>query len=215
MVKAILNGTKTQTRRLIKPQPPYALKMMTEGQHAGEWHLYSDSPMMNPSIDSPWGARYLPPYQPGDILWVRETWKQATTGTAGPGLIDLILYRADEPQDTTGMMVEDRWHPAIHMRWTDARLFLQVKDVRAEQLRDISEAAAMAEGFVPDPLENDKTTVNFMCSVDCLQGSARGKFALLWNQTIKKSDSQRYGWYANPWVWVIEFERMEKAPWKN
>ena len=209
MVKAILDGRKTQTRRPIKPKPPCALKMMKEGYHAGEWHLYCDSPMIDPTINSPWGAQYLPPFQPGDILWVRETWKQATTGTAGPGLIDLILYKADGPQDTTGMMVEDRWHPSIHMRRIDARLFLRVKDVRVERLQDMTTADAEKEGAETDDWLD-------MCEEAGVVGlhtwSLREYFGYhIWDRTINgEKNMNRYSWNANPWVWVIEFERMEK-----
>ena len=115
MVKAILDGKKTQTRRVIKSAP---LGL-----------FYEDGcPARNP------------PYRSGDVLWVRETWKQETHDYAGGGyaLTDGYLYKADGPQDTTGMMVEDRWHPSIHMPRKAARLFLRVKDVRHERLQDIT-----------------------------------------------------------------------------
>lgn len=205
MVKAILNGSKTQTRRLIKPQPPCALKQMTEGHHAGEWHLYRDSPMMNPMINSPWGAQYLPPCQVGDTLWVRETWKQATSCPGGGGymLTDHILYKADEPFDTSGMMVEDRWHPSIHMRRIDARLFLRVKNVRVERLQDISVADIDAEGC---------KEYAYSTTTGELLPSRPIWFKILWNETIKPADLPRFGWDANPWVWVIEFERLDEKP---
>jgi hypothetical protein len=140
-----------------------------------------------------------PPVEPGDELWVRETWKQYTAGTAGPGLIDGYLYKADEPQDTTGMMVEDRWHPSIHMPRRAARIFLRVKNVRGERLRDIlgSAQAIQAEGV-------KSTTFP----------SILFEFKNLWNSTIKPADLPNYGWDANPWVWVIEFERERRSnPW--
>jgi len=185
MVRAILSGKKTQTRRICKGQP-------------------------QDGITSPEKIGYKPQYQAGDLLYVRETWKQATVGTAGPGLIDLYLYKADEPQDTTGMMVEGRWHPSIHMPKEAARIFLRVTNVRLERLKDISERDAISEGFDEEPIKDRNTNINFMCSVDCLQGSARGKFAMLWNTTVKPDTKDIYGWDANPWVWVIGFERTEK-----
>ena len=220
MVKAILDGRKTQTRRVIKPQPPCDLKMMTEGVHAGEWHLYNDSPMLHPQINSPWGAWYLSPYRPDDILWVRETWKQATTGTAGPGLIDLILYRADEPQDATAMMVEDRWHPSIHMPRKAARIFLRVKNVRAERLQDITEADAEAEGTDLEAWydydEWQHSVGDGLASDDCpvVFETKRGFFGRrVWDKTMQSVEQyMNFGWDANPWVWVIEFERVYGGP---
>ena len=203
MVKAILNGSKTQTRRLPSSRIRDAWC---------DWDEYQ-------CAVAPPGSRLeteegfykkCPPYKEGDILYVRETWKQATAGTAGPGLIDLYLYKADEPQDTTGMMVEGRWHPSIHMPKEAARIFLRVTNVRLERLKDISERDAISEGFDEEPIKDRNTNINFMCSVDCLQGSARGKFALLWNTTVKPDTKDIYGWDANPWVWVIEFERVER-----
>ena len=172
MVRAILEGRKTQTRRACKGQPQNGI--------------------LNPSL-----IGYKPPFHAGDILWVRETWKQATTGTAGPGLIDLYLYKADEPQDTTGMMVEDCWHPSIHMPRAAARLFLRVISVTMQRLQDIDDLGALAEGV----------TVN---SRTLFEGIYRDAFARLWDSTVRKSCLPYFGWDANPWVWVIEFARCDK-----
>lgn len=188
MVRAILDGRKTQTRRLIKPQPPCALKKMTEGQRAGEWHLYQDSPMMNPTTNSPWGAQYSPQYHPGDILWVRETWHGLKTGNEKFGHHKTFWYKADEKDGNP----DDKWRPSIHMPKEAARIFLKVKDVRAERLQDISVDEIRAEGL--DVLGKTMNTSFKMWSE-------------LWNSTVKKADLPRYGWEANPWVWVIEFER--------
>lgn len=191
MVKAILDGSKTQTRRLIKPQPPCVLKKMTEGHHTGEWHLYRDSPMMNPMINSPWGAQFLPPYKPDDILWVRETWNGGRLfGQKGNGYV----YAADyKEQSAFG------WRPSIHMPKEAARLFLLVKNVRCERLQDISHDDVLHEGII----ECEGRKYGEDC--DCVIVT----FAELWDSTIKKADLARYGWDANPWVWVIEFERLD------
>lgn len=210
MVHAIMDGRKTQTRRLIKApvlyevsEPPDHIEKVTLpwADYQFTWH---GKAIGNFELKAP--------YRPSDVLWVRETWCKWWL----PFGEWTYSYKAISPNGNmapTGPDPEDEWFvmpwkPSIHMPREAARLFLLVKDVRAERLMDISEADAMAEGFAPNPLESGKTTVNFMCSVDCFQGSARGKFALLWNQTIKKSDFQRYRWNANPWVWRIEFERI-------
>lgn len=211
MVKAILNGTKTQTRRLIKPQPPCTLKQMTEGYHAGEWHLFRDNPMLNPTTGSPWGAQYLPQYQVGDVLWVRETWVK----DAGR-----YMYRANysdtEKFYMNGREIKMAWRPSIHMPREAARLFLRVTGVRAEPLNDILEADAIAEGFTADPPDDSPHSSIFACYLEGgIYGTARIKFADLWEQTLKKQDRQRYGWNSNPWVWVYKFERMEKTLCRN
>lgn len=188
MVRAIMDGRKTQTRRLIKNIPLYAPYFeVVDGvpmacDQNGEWHPLTDFSRI----------------QPGDVLWVRETWTEMPYGFA---------YRADG-EEPDGWDINDRWYPSIHMPKEAARLFLRVTAVRAERLKNITEAGAIAEGFTEDPLEDGKTTVSFMCSVDCLQGTARGKFALLWNKTIRREEADRYGWKGNPWVWVIYFERI-------
>lgn len=129
-------------------------------------------------------------YQQGDILYVRETWHKD---------INRFMYRADYGKNEkfyrNGKEVQIKWQPSIHMPKEAARIWLKVKDVRVERLQDMDCKDAMKEGIDPRLCINLNHTVV--------------KFQKLWNSTIKKSDLDRYGWDANPWVWVIEFERIE------
>lgn len=124
-------------------------------------------------------------YQPGDILYVRETWKKAPNG---------YYYYEDWQRNDIANIT--KWKPSIHMPKEAARIWLKVTDVRVERLQEITEEQAKLEG----------------CNSGMLTGpcTARGQFENLWNSTIKKSDLDLYGWDANPRVWVIEFDRCEK-----
>ena len=202
MVRAILAGRKTQTRRLIRPQPAGQLSYIFGGSHPGKWTYMSRSEAKSWDVDESViheeeGKYWTPPCHGDDVLYVRETWKQATGGTAGPGLFDTFLFKADEPQDTTGLMVEGCWHPSIHMPRKAARIFLKVNRVRAERLKDITEEDAVAEG----------------CLAQSIFPTARDYFAALWNTTQGVAGKNvPENWAQNPWVWVIEFERMEGRP---
>jgi hypothetical protein len=181
MVRAILDGRKSCTRRVVKPQPT-----------------------------ARYGAQCIkPPYQPGDILYVRETWerfecwncegdergncpkepqKSVFDKTCG-----CYMYRA-----TDEIYGDARWHPSIHMPKEAARIWLKVTGVRVERLQEITSEQISREGVeaeYPHVLNGEEK---------------RYAFSTLWNSTIKKSDIDTYGWDANPWVWVIEFERCEK-----
>lgn len=183
MVRAILDGRKTVTRRVIKPQPIYNI-------HDGfNWKGYAYGNSLPPSVE---GAAYnfqcAAPYQPGDILYVRETWCLRYDG-------EKYFYKADKntPREEKRLIDYDHvsWHPSIHMPKEAARIWLKVTDVRVERLQDITEEQAEKEGC------NDYTS------------TALG-LCYLWDSTLKKSDFDRYSWDTNPWVWVIEFERCEK-----
>ena len=184
MVRAILDGRKTCTRRVIKPQPDekhtYPLGFVTDSTEKKEMGCFGFG------IDEYGGSiQYAkPPYQPGDILYVRETWKKAPNG---------YYYYEDWQRDDIADVT--KWKPSIHMPKEAARIWLKVTDVKVERLQEITEVQAQAEG----------------CNSGLLTGActARGQFEDLWNTTIKKSDLDRYGWNANSWVWVIEFERCE------
>lgn len=159
MVRAILDGRKTQTRRVVKPQPQsYSFD--------GRVYIFDEGELQKPS------------YQSGDILYVRETWCKV------PGLPPYV-YKASCFDGITR-----KWHPSIHMPKEAARIFLRVTDVRVERLQHITRDGAISEG--------------------CNAAIPVLEFQGIWDSTIKLADLDRYGWDANPWVWVYTFERCGK-----
>ncbi len=180
MVKAILDGRKTCTRRAIKF--PNGMTGRPIGK-AGD----NSNPL---GVMYPGGIK-RPPYQLGDILYVRETWFKD---------VDRYMYRANysdqEKFYRDSKEIEMKWKPSIHMPKEAARIWLKVTDVKVEQLQEMDKTDALKEGIDPRL---------------CLNLShALTKFKKIWDSTIKKSDLDIYGWDADPWVWVIEFERCEK-----
>lgn len=153
------------------------------------------------------------PYQLGQTLYVRETWCNYGELDDNDQVIDgteQYYYRADgeNPTPFNYIIENDKrrdypiWHPSIHMPKKAARIFLRVKDVRVERLQNISGQDLSKEGICTrEELCNGMTRGDF-------DGFAA--FAQLWNRTIKKADLKTYGWDANPWVWVIEFEHIGK-----
>lgn len=230
MVKEIIAGRKTVTRRVVKQKyDNTVLQMKTDkyGTRLIEIEQDVEGVTFGKREDgTSWRKLrgYIepkPPYQKYDILYVRETWKQAVTGTAGPGLIDTYLYKADGEEVPEGYDAEERWHPSIHMPKSVARIWLKVKDVRAERLQDITEDDVFAEGaetiinrcqhmvyscVPPEPCYNANPCPN--CIIDYSSPELFGR--MVWNPTISKKDADRYDWYANPWVWRIEFEKIER-----
>lgn len=178
MVKAILEGGKTITRRVVKPQPPATAHVSKVRSDYG-WSFWKDNPEKH----------YMkPPYRPGDILWVRETWCESL-GQAGKYFYRAYAGQLDEMKEYAHSF--NRWRPSIHMPLKAARIFLRVTGVRVERLQDISYADVIAEGIPAGHAENTK-------------------FMALWDGTMKREDRSRYGWNANPWVWVFDFERIRK-----
>lgn len=211
MVRAILAGAKTQTRRVMKVQPigghggPHARLVMADDAPE-KWRDCYD-------------VRVFCPYgQPGDRLWVRETWRSPEKNLAAWGR---VAYQADGVAGAWmgdggggrifvhhGYLVGfnhtekagywcgpskygDRWRPSIHMpRWA-SRLMLEVMDVRVERLQDIKEHDAIAEG-IGSPMLRDCKVVP--------------KFRELWDDL---NAARGFGWDANPWVWVISFRRCD------
>ncbi len=182
MVRAILDGRKSCTRRLVK---------FLLGENP-KWTGYIKAGLML------YNGRNEPcirtqPYQSGDILYVRETWCKG---------LERYIYRADysdtEKFYQDGKEINMKWQPSLHMPKEAARIFLRVTNVRVERLQEITSEQICKEGVeVEDPYG--------------LNGEEkRYAFSNLWNSTIKESDLDRYGWNANPWVWVIEFERCDK-----
>ncbi|MFR5554864.1 MAG: hypothetical protein ACLTK4_15910 [Roseburia intestinalis] len=184
MVRAILDGRKTCTRRICKDANECTVPDMefyNADKRTYAVHNFADKEQMEQLST----AERTCPICTGDILYVRETWKEAPKG---------YYYYEDWQKDDIADVT--KWKPSIHMPKEAARIWLKVTDVRVERLQEITEVQAQAEG----------------CNSGLLTGActARGQFEDLWNSTVKKSDIDRYGWDANPWVWVIEFERCEK-----
>ncbi len=189
MVCKVLDGTKSATRRVVKPQP-FAVK---QDKTAPCWcgHFVSESGKVLPD---------KPPYCPGDILYVRETWRrQPLKWSREGGYSDFVFqYRADFTDEENGCygrrggIAPQKWHPSIHMPKEAARIFLRVTDVRVERLQDI----------LDDPPGPECQIVKEGCKYAC-------DFSAIWDTTIKPADRTLYGWDANPWVWVIEFEKLE------
>lgn len=202
MVRAIMYGRKTCTRRVIKPQweecpackyvhNEYIYDKMAENVYCAR-------------CGCPLEPERRSPYQPGDILYVRETWSEWTDG---------YLYKAwNSPFPQAGESPVMKWHPSIHMPKEAARIWLKVTDVRVERLQEITEEGAIREGAEGE--ECHHTNVGAFGCTDCMNTGwiepPQVGFMQIWDSTIKKSDIDRYGWDANPWVWVIEFERCEK-----
>lgn len=189
MVRAILDGRKSCTRRLVKPEPQGYFEV-------------SEEPLYIYDTDGNQG-KITPPYQPSDILYVRESYSELTFG---------YVYKADgENIDHLGNVI--KWHPSIHMPKEAARIWLKVTDVRVERLQEITEEQACMEGTDPWDeacYENNGWHPAFSDPDSGGDPNMIDGFHKLWNSTIKKSDLDRYGWDANPWVWAIEYERCEK-----
>ena len=187
MVKAILEGQKTVTRRCVKAKSKNACGFFvttrkSDGAFMGVYD-YDENEMM---YESP---QTQPAYE-GDIMYVRETWTKDNYR-----YMYRVNYSEIEKFYRDGKEVQLKWKPSIHMPKEAARIFLKVTDVRVEQLQDMDKMDALKEGI------DNRLCINL--------SHALTKFKKLWNSTIKKSDIDLYGWDVNPWVWVIEFERIE------
>lgn len=183
MVRAILDGRKDATRRIVKGFIPddavWGYTAFTPKGYISCRGTFADG----------YGEKFFKlPCESGDILYVRETWKKAPNG-----------YYYYEDWQRNDIADVTKWKPSIHMPKEAARIWLKVTNVRVERLQKIAPQGAWKEGArcsclhpVPDCAGNKTAFVN------------------IWNSTIKKSDIDRYGWDANPYVWVISFERCEK-----
>lgn len=208
MVRAILDGRKSCTRRICKDANEYTVPDMdfyNADRRTYAVHNFVDKEHMEQLST----AERTCPICTGDILYVRETWKKAPNG-----------YYYYEDWQRNDIADVTKWKPSIHMPKEAARIWLKVTDVRVERLQEIDEDGVWDEGFKFKPpcltrVSADGHTCDLdgpcMSSIkycDMTMGELFGRE--LWNSTIKKSDIDRYGWDANPWVWVIEFERCEK-----
>jgi len=183
MVRALLDGTKTQTRRLVKPQP----RRVDGGVPFGDAPAWAHAEPGSAVMRCPYGKR-------GERLWVRETWARDDEDGA-------LMYRADLGRDMNADAWEQgrlegvpryRWKPSIHMPRTASRMTLEVTGVRVERLHQISRGDAMAEGCPFANMQDGESPVRW--------------YEYLW-RAINGPDS----WDANPWVWVVEFRKAHNA----
>ncbi len=203
MVRALLDGRKSVTRRVVKPQPVDKIAYVCMGYKCGTWSYPSDDVWKywgegwrrdHPLPETETNRRWTPPYHTDDILYVRETW--AIIGTDGTH--HKYGYKADND------WLVPLWHPSIHMPKEAARLFLRVTDVRVEKLQDIKLLQIIREGV---NVLQKMQEYGYEVTEDDI-GVA--EYKKLWDSTIKKADMPLYGWAANPYVWVISFERISK-----
>ncbi|MGF6332729.1 hypothetical protein ABH909_005607 [Pseudomonas sp. BS3782 TE3695] len=201
MVRAILDGRKTVTRRAVKNQPTLESdEWVLDAGGTGKWMASGPSPATGGTRQT-WGWAPCPYGQPGDRLWVRETF-----AVYGDQKMCAIHYRADRPHHVG--MKGMGYKPSIHMpRWV-SRILLEITDVHVERLHDISEEQALAEGIVGVAFRPDDgwpICTGYMVGPDDgktgLQTTAAKAFAGLW-------DSVGGDWDGNPWVWVVEFKRV-------
>lgn len=215
MVRALLEGRKTVTRRVVK---------FKKGQNPAWSGYIPDGAVLYGSNNIPAAKA---PYQPGDILWVRETWSPVNVRPRR------YIYKADVDRSIgEGVGLPLCWHPSIHMPKEAARIFLRVTGVRVERLQEIDgleafdegAVAPMPKGCLPPQKPDGYDDWSERKKNDWLHSMARATyisklefqerlikaFRNIWDSTIKPKELDTYGWEANPFVWVIEFERITK-----
>ena len=200
MVRAILDGRKTCTRRICKDANECTVPDMdfyNADRRTYAVHNFVD----NEHTEQLSTAERTCPICTGDILYVRETWKEAPKG---------YYYYEDWQKDDIADVT--KWKPSIHMPKEAARIWLKVIDVRVERLQDITYNGALREGS--EGIRCDHVALGVHGCTDCMNTGwiepPQVEFMQIWNSTIKKSNLDRYGWDATPGGWVIEFERWEK-----
>lgn len=220
MIRAIMDGRKTQTRRPIRPQPMGRLCYSMAGSNAGKWGYmteicrkawgYSGDDILQDPTKEDLEKRWTPPCHTDDLLYVRETWfYESHMEDLTDGEPDLpsgrykhrYVYYADQPDYPVNVGVgATGWRPSIHMPKEAARIWLKVKNVSVQRLKEITDEDAIAEGF-----EADETF------------KAHERFAMTWNSVYGFTKavngwrmSSPENWGSNPWVWVISFEQIDR-----
>lgn len=236
MVRAILDWRKDATRRIVKGFIPddavWGYTAFTPKGYISCRGTFADG----------YGEKFFKlPCEPGDILYVRETWQcwrahryEATADIRfRAGGDDVRLQFANGNTDSIDRLDYDtfvhkwfchngEWKPSLFMPKEAARIWLKVTDVRVERLQEMKPVDVIKEGAYPDCWDclNKYGESGSQCCYgteeQCSQcDEVMMEWEKLWNSTIKKSDIDRYGWDANPWVWVIEFERCKKPKEEN
>ena len=232
MVRAILDGKKTETRRIIKPQPVMPLSYIFAGSSSdvGKWH-YPDK-----NAWECWGEKYKrpdnfpkedekrlwkAPYNADNILYVRETWSPLYKNETSDEVVG-YMYKEQTLEEYDRMYPDGKdyywpgkWKPSIHMPKEAARIFLKVTDVCVERLQGITVQGAINEGLVSPccmcgKVKDKKCPGSSILLKDCSIENIDQPFKELWDSTIRYPYKKIYGWDANPFVWVIKFEKCEQ-----
>lgn len=221
MVKAILKGRKTCTRRIIKRTPSN-----DEPCGYGFWKEFNERDNTCYVKDYTHSCTWWPlkeyierfsKYHVGDILYVRETWAIQSMSNYDKRI--KFMYRASDGMDLEARLVTNNkyeellkyeskngWQPSLFMPKVAARIFLKITNVRVERLQDITEEGAKKEGCIDF---HDKIGDGKFDDVFEFDLTAKDAFIELWNSTVNKKDIKLYEWEANPWIWVIEFEKLD------
>lgn len=212
MVRAILDGRKTATRRVVKGFIPRDSKFGYSALTLKD-HISCRGTFING-----YGEKFFKlPCKRGDILYVRETWNHVPCIECNMGETFHIRCKEDPVYYDDGNNIAEGcfiykasylepkricWHPSIHMPKKAARIWLKVTGIRVERLQDMSTDDFLSEGVTIRPEEYNDPENAYQ--------QAKKAFKNIWDSTIKQADRGKYGWAANPWVWVIEFERCER-----
>jgi hypothetical protein len=208
MVRTILDGRKTQTRRICK----LPINLVNKNGQV-EYGHGSQTKTNHPKDISPFG-------KPGDLLWAKETWQETTWTTKDDENYGYIYKASDDGQDWEDNSENWKWKPSLFMPKSACRLWLRIKDIRVERLQNISEDDAIAEGIDINTrgiVKFPKTYKNYLVNEKYLNKhpemwkhefleSPKESFQSLWDSINKKT----HPWESNPWVWVVEFERYNK-----
>lgn len=189
-VRAILDGHKTQKRLVVKPQPPKGADSSPLANVGHPWHnIFGHNGAAVHRVCCPYG-------QPGDRLWVRETWAPYDEYAIQARDRNNVFYRADDNNDYD---TDGQWRPSIHMpRWA-SRILLEITGLRIERLQDLSENDALADGIVPAGDGNGFQ----LADTTHYSGNPVDSYFSLWEHINGPGSVE-----ANPWVWVIEFQRV-------
>lgn len=204
MIRAILEGRKTQTRRIIKVLPEDNIMAETCVPHQMHYKVYWDSQTIT---KCPYG-------KPGDQLWVRETWWKAPRITEKMLIDGADTWPEYEYDASMGEMEKYdfsgwgwRKKPSIHMPRSASRIDLFVNSIRVERVQDITNEDAKAEGIPDCKITNDIECLKCEITEKKFKCLTRMGFKGLWDSINKK---RGYGWDVNPWVWVVNFELIKK-----
>lgn len=212
MVQAILEGRKTMTRRVVKPQPgidvfqvlaPGRDVFTTKWEKADYW-TFTDGSLQAPIVEN----RKCPYGKVGDVIWVRESYKIDGSMNHGESVLG-VTYKAggrwiqNDSKEVFEIFHKSKggWRPSIHIPKAAARIWLQVEDIKVERLQDISEEDAVAEGLKVQQTKLGESYFDYTTGYHNGLFKPRASFRTLW-QSLHSPES----WEANPWVWAVKFK---------